>query len=166
MARCPQNRGAAGFYSPARSAVTSLLFQPCPSRAGERLSQPWSHTEEGAEVCRGEEREWRSAWSSSPRVRVQKGLRRPASQHQEEEQHDQQDCEEDGDGTPLAPIWKAGHRDDLPGLGTPSLPGTQVLKHQQQRRSRAPRPRPAAVSLRAALHLHLCHKCGPSPGLS
>ena len=59
------------------------------------------------------------------------------SQHQEEDQHDQQDCEEDGYGTPLAPIWKAGHRGDLPGLGTPSLrnryPNISEAEEEQSR---------------------------------
>lgn len=81
------------------------------------------------------------------------------SQHQEEDQHDQQDCEEDGYGTPLAPIWKAGHRGDLPGLGTPSLrhryPNISEAEEEQSRSCPCPGNPPMLFCLEATLQAHL-----------
>lgn len=51
------------------------------------------------------------AASPPPRFACRRKRVTPPSQHYEEDQHDQQDRKEDGDGTPLAPICKAGHED-------------------------------------------------------
>lgn len=80
------------------------------------------------------------------------------SQHQEEDEHDQQDCEEDGYGTPLAPIWKAGHRGDLP--------EAQVPKHLRSRGTEQilplPRHQPPPPPCCSAWRLHFKHIHNPA----
>lgn len=59
-------------------------------------------------VQEGKEDSWWAGFSHSLPVTCSKGSwLRPQSQHEEEDQHNQQDCKEHSNGTPLAPI--AGH---------------------------------------------------------
>lgn len=95
--------------------VVHPVFPVALPAPGQSSCQWWGHGEGGQCRPRLPERSGRGRQRPAPlpasRGSSAGGAVPAVSQHKEEDQHDQQDHEEDGDGTPLAPVWKAGHED-------------------------------------------------------
>lgn len=111
MANCPQDR-----TGDARSVHLFPLFPPAPPALGRRSCLNCGVT--GTKVSADRAVRSRRPGAGTVRTLLLPWVRAQEvahvallSQHQEEDQHDQQDRKEDGYGTPLAPICKAGHED-------------------------------------------------------
>lgn len=114
--------GSWGFCCPAGSAVTSFLFQPCPSSAGREgcLSGGVTQRKQGRGESLGEECKWRSACFSSPLGPVQEA--EEADHHSTRKRIST--TSRTAKRMAMAHHWRRSGRQD-----TEDLPETQVPKH-------------------------------------